>query len=277
MLPLAILMPFALVQAPAASSSALPLPGTFPVPPGLRIKEGTLAFQGYDREVFEVRGPLPQGPVRVPVEGRVWRFNLEADGPRAGALRLMQMLRPALEDAGWSWQWAERGVARRALEQQDLWVRIASGASGELKVVLAEPAPPPVLALQKPGAEVEFPKPDGDFPYLAPWPGARLVSSAPTQAPVAATLPDGREGFVLVNFIEKEYALAEPLSAHAFLTVYRKALEAAGWEIEGNFKGALIQLQATYLREGRDLRATLRLVGDAMAISVADVGAQRPK
>lgn len=277
MFPIPFLMSLALCQAPPSPAPALPIPEAFVVPEGFRIKEGSIAFQAFDQEAFEMRGSPAQGPFRVPVEGRVWRFSLESSGPRAGALRLMQSLRPQLEAAGWIWQWVERGVARRPLGGRDLWLRVGSGASGELKIVLAEPAPPPVLVLQKPGTEVEFPKPDGDFPYLAPWPGARLVSSAPTQAPVAATMPDGRAGFVLVNFIEKEYALAEPLSPHAFLTVYRRALEAAGWEIEGNFKGALIQVQATYLRDGRDLRATLRLVGDAMAISVADVGAQRPR
>lgn len=275
--PIHLLTAWALVQAPPSPPPPAGVPEALVLPDGLRIKEGSLTFQPFDQEVFEVRGSLAQGPVRVPLEGRVWRFSLESSGPRMGALRLMQQLRPQLEATGWVWQWAERGVARRPLEGQDLWLRVASGASGELKVVLAESAPAPVLVLQKPGSEVEFPKPDGDFPYLAPWPGARLVSSAPTQAPVAATLPDGRAGFVLVNFIEKEYALAEPLSAHAFLTVYRRALEAAGWDIEGNFKGAMIQVQATYQRDGRDLRATLRLLGDAMAISVADVGAQRPR
>lgn len=275
--PFAFLVPILLVQAPPSGPRMLPVPAGFVVPEGLRIKDGSITFETFDQEVFEVRPSAAQGPVRVPVEGRLWRFSLESSGPRAGALRLMQALRPALESTGWTWQWSERGVARRALEGQDLWVRVMSGASGELRVVLAEPTPPPVLVLQKPGAQVEYPKPDGDFPYLAPWPGAQLMSTAPSQAPVAATLSEGREGFVMVTFIEKEYALAEPVSPHAFLKVYRQALEAAGWEIEGNHKGALIQLQATYLREGRDLRATLRLAGDAMAISVADVGAQRPK
>lgn len=277
MLPLHVLMPLALLQVPQPPSTAMPLPAALTLPEGLRVKEGSTDFQAFDREAFELRGTLAQGPVRVAVEGRVWRFSVESSASRVGALRLLQMLRPHLEATGWTWQWAERGVARRALEGRDLWLRVGSGASGELRMVLAEPAPPPVLVLQKPGAEVEYPKPDGDFSYLAPWPGARLVSSAPTQAPVAATMPDGRSAFVLVNFIEKEYALAEPLSAHAFVTVYRRALEAAGWEIEGNFKGALVQVQATYQKDGRDLRATLRLMGDAMAISVADVGAQRPQ
>lgn len=277
MIPFHLLTSWALFQAPPPPPPAPPVPAAFPLPEGLRIKDGSLTFQPFDRETFELRGSLAQGRLQVPVEGRVWRFSLESSGARAGAIRLMQLLRPQLEASGWVWQWVERGVARRPLEGRDLWLRVGSGASGELKIVLAEPAPPPVLVLQKPGPEVEFPKPDGDFPYLAPWPGARLMSSEPSRAPVAATLPDGRAGFVVVNFIEKEYALAEPLSAHAFLTVYRRALESAGWEIEGNFKGALVQVQATYQKDGRDLRATLRLAGSAMAISVADVGAQRPR
>jgi len=87
----------------------------------------------------------------------------------------------------------------------------------------------------------------------------------------------GKPAMVTVNFIEKEYDLAEPVSSHEFLAVYSKALLNAGWEIEGRFRGNLIQIQAVFSRDGRDIRATLRLLGNAMAISVGDVGAQRPR
>lgn len=276
-----LLLALCLAQAPppaaAVSAATPPALVAMPIPEGFQLRLDNREYSDFDQVVFEVRPSVERGPLRLPLEGRVWKFTLESSGARVGASTLLQRLRPALEEAGWTWQWAERGVASRRTEGLDLWVRVSPGATGELRVVLLERTDPPKLTLVPPGATVQWPRPEEDFPYLTPWPGSKLVRSAPTQAPVAADLGNGQQGFVLVNFIEKEYVLPGPVSAHAFTTAYRRALEAAGWEIEGNFKGSLVQVQAVYVREGRDIRATLRLVDDAMAISVADVGAQRPK
>lgn len=272
-----LMLALCLAQAPAVHPGVPPALAALPIPEGFRLRMDNREYSDFDQVAFEVRPSVERGPVRLPMEGRVWKFTLESSGARVGASTMLQRLRPALEEAGWTWQWLERGVASRRSDGMDLWVRVTPGATGEVRVVLLERTDPPRLTLVPPGPEVQWPRPEQDFPYLTPWPGSRLVRSAPTQAPVAADLGNGAQGFVLVNFIEKEYALPGPVSAHAFTTAYRRALEAAGWEIEGNFKGSLVQVQAVYVREGRDIRATLRLVDDAMAISVADVGAQRPK
>ena len=78
----------------------------------------------------------------------------------------------------------------------------------------------------------------------------------------------------MVNFIDKEYQVSEPPAVAEFLAAYRAALEKAGWEIEGAMRGTAPQIQANYTRSGRDIRATLRFSGNALGISVADVGAQ---
>jgi len=269
MLPLLILP--ALVQELPAPPPGLDLP------PTLRWKPGSLQLWAFDDESFEVRSTPEKGPVRITVDGRVWRFSLVSTEGRAGYLTLMQRLKPVLEGAGWVWQVEERGVARREIDGQDLWLRISSAGSGELKMVVVERREPRSMVLPRPGKLPELPKAQEDFAYLPPWPGSKLVRCADTPNPVAVELSPGKPGMVVVNFIEKEYELAAPVSAHEFLTVYSKALMNAGWEIEGRFRGVLIQIQAVYTRDGRDLRATLRLLGDAMAISVADVGAQRPR
>jgi hypothetical protein len=194
-----------------------------------------------------------------------------------GALTLLERLRPALEASGWTWAWKERGIARKTWDGSDAWFRVTSGASGELRCVLLETALPPRLDLVSPGKGVEQPLPQADFPYLSPWPGATLTASASSRAPVGLALPDGTQTMALVNWIEKEYQLAKPITRHAFLAAYKAALKKAGWEIEGSHKGALLELQAFYQRDGRDIRAVLRFGGDVMGIAVADVGAQIPK
>lgn len=255
------------------------MPPGFTLPEGLRVKPSTLQVSAYDQETFEVKPPGNQAPVRLPVKGRTWRFVLESSGARAGVYALQQTLKPALVADGWVWQWEQRGVARRGEGNQVSWLKVSPSGSAALQVVLVQPGQPRTLTLNRPGQRPEVPAPDGDFPYLTPWPGAVLMVSSPPQPgpPIGVDMGDGRQELVILNWIEKEYSLPDPPSPYEFVTTYRQALEAAGWEIEGDFHGALVQVQAIYLKDGRDIRVTLRLMGDAMAVSVADVGIQKPK
>lgn len=253
------------------------MPPGFILPEGLRVKPDTFKVSAYDLETFEVKPSSNQAPVRLPIKGKTWRFVLESAGVRAGIYSLQQSLKPALAAGGWVWQWEQRGVARRNLGDQEVWIKLSPSGSAALQVAMVQPGLPRSLTLTRPGTTPENPKPDKDFPYLTPWPGAELVTTAPSKAPVVASLGEGRQGFVFVNWIEKQYAIPDPPSPYEFVTTYRQALETAGWEIEGDFHGSLVQVQASYLQNGRDIRLILRLVGDAMAVSVADVGAQRPK
>lgn len=269
-----------LLQAPPALVQPAPapaFPAGFAVPPGLEVKPQSLDFTDFDQETFELRSPATATVSRIPVEGRTWRFILRSDGPRVGAITLLERLKPGLEGAGWVWAWAERGVARKVNEGGDTWFRATAGASGELKCVLVEKGPPPHLDLRAPGPAPEQPGPQEDFPYITPWPGSTLTASATSQAPVGLFLPDGKQALGMVNWIEKEYQLAKPVSGAAFLAAYKEALKRAGWEIEGSHRGAMLELQAYYDRHGRDIRLVLRLGNGAMGISVADVGAQLPK
>jgi len=266
---------FPLLLLPALVQEAPQPPPGIDLPPSLTWKQGSLEYWPFDEERFEARSE--KGSVRIAVEGRVWRFSLVASEGRTGYLNLSRQLKAALLASGWVWQLEERGIARRETGGKDLWLRLGPGGSGEAKMVVVERREPRSFVLPRPGKQPELPKAQENFPYLPPWPGSRIVRCADTPNPVAVELAPGRPGLVKVNFIEKEYELAAPISAHEFLTVYSRALQEAGWEIEGRFRGNLIQIQATYTREGRDIRATLRLLGEAMAISVADVGAQRPR
>lgn len=251
------------------------IPTYFPLLPGMEVKAGNREAWPYDQEFFDLRNPATQGLVKVPIQGRTWRFVLHSTEARPiGALTLMARYKPILEEAGWTWQWEERGIAKRFVGESESWLRIAPVGGGELKVVLVEKGLPRVLVLPAPGPTPELPTGKEDFPYLPPWPGAKLVASAVSQAPVGLKLPDGKESLAMVNFIDKEYQLSETPAAAEFLASYRAALEKAGWEIEGSMRGSVPQIQVNYSKSGRDIRATLRLSGDALGISVADVGAQ---
>ncbi len=268
-----------LLFVPALIQAAPAMPPGFTLPEGLQVKPGSFKVNAFDQETFEVKASLNEAPVRLPKTGRTWRFILEAAGPRAGIYTLQQRLKPTLLAAGWAWQWEQRWVARRDEGGQEAWLKVSPSGSAALQVVLVQPGPPRILTLARPGRTPERLAPDGDFPYLTPWPGAVLMVSTPPQPGplIGVDLGGGRQELVILDWIEKEYALPEPPSSYEFVTTYRKALEAAGWEIEGDFRGSPVQLQAVYLQEGRDIRLILRLARDAMAVAVADVGAQRPK
>ena len=266
------LIPPAQIQEAPAPPPGVVLPST------LTWKAGSLELWPFDDESFEVPSTPEKGPLRVTVDGRVWRFSLVSAQGRVGYLTLARWLKASLNASGWVWQVEARGVARREKDGQDLWLKFSPAGSGELKMVVVERREPRTLDLPRPGKVAEPPpKPDADFAFLPPWPGAKIVRCADTPNPVAVELAEGKPTLVSVNFIEKEYELPAPVSAHEFLTVYNRALMNAGWEIEGRFRGNLVQIQAIYTHDGRDIRAILRLLQDAMAISVADVGAQRPK
>ena len=261
--------------AQAPPPTAFTLPSYFPLLPGMEVKEGNRNAWAYDQESFDLRNPATQGLLKVPVHGRTWRFILHSTEARPiGALSLMTRYKLMLEEAGWTWQWEERGVAKHVAGESESWLRISPSGGGELKVVLVEKGMPRVLVLPTPGPIPELPTGKENFPYLPPWPGAKIVASAVSQAPVGLKLPDGKETIGMVNFIDKEYQLTETPAAAEFLASYRAALEKAGWEIEGAMRGQDPQIQAMYIKSGRDIRATLRLSGDALGISVADVGAQ---
>ncbi len=268
---LALLVPPAQVQEIPAPPPGVELPSS------LRPKPGSLELWAFDQETFDVQAAPGKAALRVNVDGRTWRFVLVAAEGRIGVLTLTEWLKTALEAKGWVWQFENRGVARREVNGQELWIRFSPGASGELKVVVVERREAAAMVLLRPGKTPELPKSQEDFPYLPPWPGSKIVSCADSLNPVGVELEPGKQAIVTVNFIEKEYELPGPVSSHEFLTVYTRALMNAGWEIEGRFRGTLIQIQAVFSRDGRDIRATLRLLENSMAISVGDVGAQRPR
>lgn len=245
------------------------------------LKPGSMEVRTFDIESFDIRNPLNQGLLKIKVEGHTLRFVVRPESERnerpVGSLTMLARLQPALEEVGWIWEWKERGIARRLDGNREIWLRLTSLGSGEIRCLMVEKGEPRAFTLPSPGVIPELPLAREDFPYLPPWPGSKISGSAVSQAPVGVKLLDGKEVLVMVNFMDKEYDLVDVPSAHEFLLAYRTALLKAGWEIDGSLKGVTTELQAIYTLKGRDIRATLRLAGDAMGISVADVGAQIPK
>jgi hypothetical protein len=270
--------PAVLFLAAPLAAQDFQLPPYLPIPEGLEVKPEGQETWRFDKEPFDVRNAQTGAWLKVPVQGMTSRFLLRpSGGQRMGTLLLQQMMQKALEDAGWSWEWKERGIARYAREGREAWISVKPAGSGELRVAVVEKADPPTLTLRPPGAAVEPINDQADFPYVMPSVRGRLLKSLQLTSPEPVRLPDGTETLATLTMVEKQYELERPVSNHEFLTVMQAALKAAGWEIEGTTPGPQAVVQAYYTRNGRDLRATLRNLKTAQSLAVTDVGAQLPK
>lgn len=270
--------PALLLLASPLAAQEFQLPPYLPVPEGLEIKAEGQETWRFDKEPFDIRNPATGAWLKIPVQGMTSRFFLRpAGGQRMGTLLLQQAFQKALEDAGWTWEWKERGTARHLRDGREAWLGFKPAGSGELRVAVVEKAEPPTLTLRSPGPDVEPINDQADFPYVLPSVRGRLLRSLQLTSPEPVRLADGTETLATLTMVEKQYELERPVSNHEFLTVMQAALKAAGWEIEGTTPGPQAVVQAYYTRGGRDLRATLRNLRTTQSLAVTDVGAQLPK
>ncbi|MBK8725220.1 MAG: hypothetical protein IPL96_03955 [Holophagaceae bacterium] len=254
------------------------LPPYLPIPEGLELKPEGQETWRFDQERFDVRNAQTGAWLKIPIQGMTSRFLLRpAGGQRLGTLVLQQAVQKALEAAGWTWEWKERGIAKYAVNGREAWLSVKAAGSGELKVVVVEKADPPTLTLRPPGTEVEPINDATDFPYVLPSVRGKLLRSLQIQNPEPVRLADGTETLATMTMVEKQYELERPVSNHEFLSVMQAALKAAGWVIEGTTPAPDAVVQAVYLQKGRELRATLRNQRTLQSLAVTDVGAQLPK
>ena len=157
---------------------------------------------------------------------------------------------PGLIQAGWQVAlqadnnpyWA---TLRRQKDGIDSWIMVEVFGSQDIRLDLVEVGPQPMsFALQKPAAEPEEITSDGDFPYLAPLPGATHTGSSDDPGSISVMLPGGSEPEIVASQpVSKDYEL-EGLSTLQFVEVYHDAMVKAGWTIFDQSQG-LDQSDAT--------------------------------
>ena len=200
---------------------------------------------------------------------------------------LWPKIRPSLERSGWVFFRDVPGQARTARYQKnghDSWIQFWLFAPDDIRFDLVEVAPLPVhLTLKPPAAKPEPVSVEtGDFPWLAPMPGTTFQSGHREDGPLTIEVETSKgqyqQQMVGSGAIFKAYDVPPPLRSTLLLvSVYREALERAGWTIVRQIQGvnsADAILNAHYSANGRDIWATLHGGGDAYTILVADVGAE---
>jgi outer membrane protein OmpA-like peptidoglycan-associated protein len=135
---------------------------------------------------------------------------------------------------------------------------------------LVEIAPPPIsLTLKEPAATPErLPAPgNGDFPFLAPFPGSVAHGGEESAAPFRLTPKGATQPEIVANgSIELRYTLKN-LSQVLFHAVYHEALTKAGWEIVEETANDEV-IVAHYAKNGRNIWAYLNDHGDSYSIQV---------
>lgn len=220
-------------------------------------------------------------------KGRYWHFDMtfpdsmaELDPEKAWA-----QIRPSMIATGWTIVSEPRGNLRLARYQKnghDSWLGIFVFGATDIRADLVEVGKPPLhLTLQKPAVQPEPVNADGgDFPYIAPLPGATFSQSRHEDGAVLIDVDLGNgeteQELAADGSIAKSYHMPANLgSTLLFGEVYRDAFAAAGWKVVHYIQGPHSSdavVNAHYTNDGRDIWATLHSNGSDYDIRVVDAG-----
>ncbi len=263
----------ALLSPAVARADEPPLPAWISrLPEGMKVYNTT--YSAWDELAIPER--VRAGGAREVERGRRWDLPLQTPGA-IEAPAVFRALKAALRACGFA-EVKEiiaggEMVLFRMKKGQAIWwvVGDVRGPERALLQVL-EVAPLPVeLTLAAPAAVPEaLDAEKGDFPFLAPLPGAQYRGGRADPAPFYARIGGGPEELVAQGSLVKSYLQPGGVSVALFLAVYGDALTRAGWEITEQFKGADAQITAHYSRDGRNLWARLHDNGDGYSLAVAD-------
>ncbi len=257
-----------LVLCPAALIASPDLPPKFHVPAGF-VTSGAYFVQ-FDTARFEY--PLAGKTERVTVEGRVWSVFLGSDArPVADPAVTAPKIAAALEHDGWT---ILRHDVVLVAKSGDLWLT-GYGNSGSFKVTLAQQAPlPRPITLTPPNVAVENTPDNGDFPWLAPFPGAKLKSTQHGDRPIDISVPHAKETSFSGLTVTKYYDVPGDVSSYEFVNAYRRALLAAGWTVVRDAIGGDGFVLAHYTKNGRDIWLYTHFAGTGQMVRAADTGAE---
>lgn len=220
--------------------------------------------------------------------GEVWHLGLKfqhfADKPKNK--EIFDRIAAALTAKGWTVADARDTAPYTALlhyakDGKDSWIGLSIFGLDWIVFDLVDVKPQPIaLVLAAPAATAEKVTPGkGDFPYLGALPGAKLHSGNAYDGPLKLPTqsPSGNETVMVGSgWSQKNYDLAG-LTTVQFATVYRAALEAAGWSIlaysQNPHQGDAF-ISAHYGKGGRDIWTYLHGSENSYSIAVADAGAK---
>jgi OmpA-OmpF porin, OOP family len=157
----------------------------------------------------------------------------------------------------------------------DVWADVSVGDPPNETMEVLEVAPLPIaLALAPPAPAPEQVDPaKGDFPYLTPLPGSKLLGGDHDPGSFYVTLTGASQSeIVATGSINKTYRPADGVSLLEWFTVYHDALLKAGWTIAGASHSGDGAITAHYGKSGRNIWAYLHNGGGTYSFRVGDEG-----
>lgn len=258
----------ALLTAPALFAADLP-PG-FKITPGYAEIPSYHQFVQFDTRMIEDLGTGGKLQGKK-LEGRVWVMNIQPAGSQKAGEAQMADHETALKSDGWTIirDHGELEAKKRA-GATTVWYQ--SFPNSSKVTILEEALPPRLLTLTTPKSMPETLADNGDYPYATPFPGGSLQRTEHASHSLEVKPKNASQPLIFHAAETKWYAIPKDVSPYEFVTVYDRALEKSGWNIERDSVGSDGSVCAHYARNGRDLWLFTRSQGGQQSINVVDVG-----
>lgn len=244
-----------------------------------------------DNIVFEAYGEAefyPEGDGDFIVrQGKHWHIDVSAAGlpDDAEQKAAWSRLKPSFLAMGWT-IFGEReinpfvGTLHLQKPNLEAWAQVSVFGPTDIRIDIVELGRPALTHVLAPPAPVpeRIADEQGDIPWLKPIPGSKFESGGRDPAPMEVTMPDANEPTIVApGSLTRHYTAPDGFSTLLFATVYRDALQNAGWTIVEQSQG-IHQSDATftahYARNGRDIWAQLHGTPTGYSIRVSDAGAK---
>jgi outer membrane protein OmpA-like peptidoglycan-associated protein len=274
----------------ANAASGPNLPPWFPIKGLFSVNPDQVTAENYGVGSFKIaRGTNGDDYEEREVKGRHWAASLYPPGAastwdRWNGEAAWRALKPQLEQQGFKTVYLKQDPGNSVdatFARQDaggssyVAIFLTNDAYSNNVAIVQTAASTLSLTLAPPAATPEKVGDKDNFPYLAPLPGAKLLTTQTFDGPLDVTAPaDNEPRLVGGATIAKMYEGPPGISNLEFVNVYANALMQAGWTVtdknDGDGGG---YLSAHYSKSGRNIWAKLSRDVDRWYITVADTGA----
>ncbi len=270
-----IVLSLAAWNGPARSAPA-DLPVGFRVPADFREDPSRRRYWDFDQIQYDYVPAGKRDMVHPKIEGPLWRTAVTATTlPANAGDGVISLIASELEKDGWTILRRQGALAaRKAAGAGDLWLS-GTGNGGYFGLVLTQAAQPArALSLPPPQPQGETVTAAQSLPYVLPLPGSRMEASVSDHRSFEVVLPNTHQPFFAVADLTRWYDEPPGVSSYEFVAVYRRALEAAGWDVIRGQVGGDAVVIAHYAKTERDIWLYTRGDGSRQNINVVDYGAQ---
>ena len=238
--------------------------------------------QDYGEEAFQISVDPQIANQVVTKKGKYYQSSLKfARGISPREEAAWQKVKPAWVASGWQvvveYPYCTLKYVRNGREAWAKMVFSGDPSYDPIYLYLVEVGTAKTVIQLVPPATVPERFQDGeDFPYLSHFPGAKLGGTEHLEGPMDLRIPGHSEDPLLVGSgsIMKRYAQPANLSSLEFATVYRNALDKAGWQIIDVSAGSDASVTAHYASHGRDIWTYMHMIAGDISVQVADAGAE---